>query len=258
MKPENPDICDLDTALDYLGRQTLGQVHGSFLGRFNPAIPRRLVQFWDQDPPEEIRRLLDHNAKICAALGLQHICYTDATARQFLTQHYSAEMLEIYDKAPHAAIRSDLFRYGELAVNGGWYLDADMALRENGPAIWSTKSRAVVFKWCLPQRRNICNWFFGVAKAHPLMQHVCARASQNCAQWLNSTASDQKIIRSALSVAGPGLFTRAIAEFLRTQVQDTQIATVEQAYRIVMNGPEYLRAPLAYKSTPRHWHKAGT
>lgn len=257
MSAEQITPLGLNAALAFLEDQPLRPVRGSIWGRVRPAIPRRLVQYWDHDPPAEITRLLAHNAEICARMGLAHIIYTDATAQSFLKQWHDPNMLDVYMQAPHAAIRSDLFRYAELAVNGGWYLDADMALRATSPHIWSTQAQAVVFKWVHPDRRNICNWFFGTSAGNPLMEHIRLRAAANIMHWTASGASGRDMTRNALSVAGPGLFTCAIAESLRATPKAAQIATVDQAYRIVMNGPEYLGRPLEYKSTARHWLKAG-
>lgn len=193
MNAEQITSLGLDAALSFLETRSLRPVRSTIWGRFWPAIPRRLVQYWDHNPPSEISRLLAHNAEICARAGLQHIVYTDATAQKFLKQYCGPEMLAAYNKAPHAAIRSDVFRYAELALNGGWYLDADMALRTSGPNIWSTQAQGVVFKWVHPDRRNICNWFFGTGAGNPLMHHIGTRAAANIMYWTASGASGPEI-----------------------------------------------------------------
>ena len=89
------------------------------------------------------------------------------------------------------------------------------------------------------------------------MQHVFEAACGSLGQSLEAPVAASAIIRNALNVAGPGLFTIALAECMQQTGQEVLCAAVPQAYRIVMNGPELLGQPLEYKKTARHWLVAG-
>lgn len=244
-------------ALNFLDGQSIRNLKPSLRGLFNPTIPKRLVQFWDEDPPDQIQILLAHNKKQCAKFGLEHVFYDTQAAQRFLDQHYPQEMVALYERAPHPAIKSDLFRCAELAVHGGWYLDADMALRPNSANVWASSASCVVFKWTEEKKRNICNWFLGSQPRHPAMAHILDVISTNLVSSLNDARSERDVIRNALTVAGPGRFTIAVAEWMRQGSEGVFLAAVPQAYRIVMNGPELLKQPLGYKTTARHWLVAG-
>lgn len=247
----------LKEAIDLLDGQSIRNLKPSLCGFFNPTIPKRLVQYWDEDPPAQIQSLLAHNKKLCARFGLDHVFYDTQAARRFLEKHYPPEMVALYERAPHPAIKSDLFRCAELAAHGGWYLDADMALRPNSPNIWRSSAPCVFFKWTEEKKRNVCNWFFGSRPKQPAMEHILDVISINLSFSLDNARSERDIIRNALNVAGPGRFTIAVAEWMRQESEGVFLAAVPQAYKIVMNGPDLLREPLGYKSTARHWLVAG-
>ncbi|WP_448366240.1 glycosyltransferase [Fluviibacter phosphoraccumulans] len=59
---------------------------------------------------------------------LPHVLYNLESARSFLVQHMSSDVLDAFDKLKPYAYKADLFRYCVLYTIGGWYFDATVRL----------------------------------------------------------------------------------------------------------------------------------
>lgn len=219
--------------------------------------PRIFHQFWDSDPPRQIQKLLKRNSKICAAHGIEHRVWTDAEARNLL-QEYEPCVAEAYDIAPHAAMKSDVFRLAALHKFGGVYLDADMVLRaERGPDLWASFTGVLAFKWNLEaeKRFNSPNWCIGFRPGHPLADACLAFTASSMVQ--DCMADPDLALRQALKF-GPGAFTQVLGGWVKTHGADgITLLDVQDAYRMVQNGPQFLKQPLSYKQTATHWLVAG-
>jgi hypothetical protein len=66
-------------------------------------------------------------------------------------------------------------------------------------------------------------------------------------------AEGEAAIKRALAL-GPGALTEALGGWIAANgAAGITILDVSEAYGMVQNGPELLKAPLAYKSSPLHW-----
>lgn len=221
-------------------------------------IPRILMQYWDREPPSQVAALIERNRALSAGNGVQHRLFDDDSARAYLREWSPPQCLAAYDMAPHAAMKSDLFRLCFLFREGGYYLDSDMVLREGFAELFDTGGPATVFVWNSHDRRNVCNWLIGATPGAALiklaMHAACDSIRDACVR------NRQDALRNILGVSGPGLLTRAVAyELARTPHAASSALTmrsVEFAYTKVQNGPEFLRQKLEYKSTERHWEVA--
>ena len=88
------------------------------------TIPRRIVQSWVN------RNLTPGIVKLCRShrdlnLGYEYVFYDDNECRQFLREKFDPLVLMAYDAIVPGAFKSDLFRYCELYLNGGWWFDID-------------------------------------------------------------------------------------------------------------------------------------
>ena len=135
---------------------------------------------------------------------------------------------------------------------GGIYLDADMALRvETGPYLWLSFTDALLFKWNLPERQNSPTWCMGFQAGHDLAWNALLHMSNRMVTAVE--AEGEGAISRALAL-GPGALTEALGGWIAAHGADgITILDVNEAYRMVQNGPELLKAPLAYKSSPLHW-----
>nr|WP_282563261.1 glycosyltransferase [Gymnodinialimonas phycosphaerae] len=88
-----------------------------------------------------------HCGKVAAAAGVSHRVWNDTEARALLADGFPNVVAEAYDIAPHASMKSDVFRLAVLQRHGGVYVDADMVLRkERGADLWASFTEALVFK----------------------------------------------------------------------------------------------------------------
>lgn len=218
--------------------------------------PRILHQFWDRDPPRQIRRLFKHCAKVCKAAGVEHRVWDDVSARQLLADGYDEIVLTAYDTAPHPSMQSDVLRLAILHRHGGVCLDADMAVRTTtGRDLWASFTDALLFKWNLEDRQNTPTWCLGCQPGHDMflfaLMHVATCMEQEV------RADPVKALKRALAL-GPGSLTQAIGGWLDTHGgEGVTVLDVSDAYTMVQNGPQLLKAPLQYKKTALHWLQAG-
>lgn len=217
-----------------------------------PRPPRILHQFWDRDPPRQIRTLFRHCAKVCAAAGVDHRIWDATSAAALLTDGFPPIVQQAHALAPHAAMKSDILRMAIMHRHGGVYLDADMALRDGaGPDLWLSFTDALFFKWNLPERRNAPTWCMGFQAGHDLAWNALLHMSARMVAAVE--ADGEGAIKRALAL-GPGALTEALGGWIAANgAAGITILDVTEAYRMVQNGPELLKAPLAYKSSPLHW-----
>lgn len=223
------------------------------LGQFQrPRPPRILHQFWDRDPPRQIRTLFAQCAKVCAEAGVDHRIWDATSADTLLADGFPDIVMRAYALAPHAAMKSDILRMAIMHRHGGVYLDADMALRAvTGPHLWLSFTDALLFKWNLPDRTNSPTWCIGFRAGHDLAWNALLHMSARMVEAVE--AEGQGAIKRALAL-GPGALTEALGGWIATNGSaGITILDVTEAYRMVQNGPEFLKAPLAYKSSPLHW-----
>ena len=86
-------------------------------------IPRHIVQFWDQDPPEDVSELMASWRDLNPSY--RWTCFNNDSARDFLKLEFGLQILRAYDRAVVPAQQADLFRLAWLAARGGIYADAD-------------------------------------------------------------------------------------------------------------------------------------
>lgn len=218
-----------------------------------PELPRRLMQYWDHEPPRQVTKLLNASETYCTRNDIVFDLYDDARARQLLSE--VPDILEAYEASSHPAMKSDLFRLYALYKYGGAYLDADMTVRKTFASVFDAPGSLLLLKWNLTERRNCPNWFFAATAQHPLM-HALAHGVAESVMHHQHLSADE-IRRRILGVSGPAIFTRYIATFIAEQSPDearkVSMWDVDKGYKFVMNGPEYLRRKLKYKSTWKHW-----
>jgi hypothetical protein len=218
--------------------------------------PRILHQFWDRNPPRQIQKLLTQCGKICAEAGVEHRVWEAASGAQLLADGFPDIVCRAYDVAPHASMKSDILRMAILHRHGGVYLDADMALRaQTGPHLWLSFTDALLFKWNLPDRHNTPTWCMGFRAGHDLTWNALLHMS---GRMVAAVAADgEGAIKRALAL-GPGALTEAVGGWIAAHgAEGITILDVAEAYRMVQNGPEFLKAPLDYKTTALHWLVAG-
>lgn len=218
--------------------------------------PRILHQYWDRDPPRQIHELMAHCGRVCCSAGVEHRVWDAISGAQLLEQGFPEIVRRAFDVAPHAAMKSDILRMAILYRHGGVYLDADMALRaQTGAHLWLSFTDALLFKWNLKDRHNTPTWCLGFRPDHDLAGNALMHMSERMVMAV--AADGDGAIKRALAL-GPGALTEALGGWIAARGSEgITILDVDEAYKMVQNGPELLKAPLDYKKTALHWLLAG-
>ncbi|MGU3437209.1 glycosyltransferase [Actinomycetes bacterium M1A6_2h] len=88
-------------------------------------VPRVLVQYWDErEVPDDVTKCLASWGSL-ESRGFTRLLFDRHRGRNFILHAHGDEHAAAFDAAPHPAARSDYFRLCYLAVQGGWYVDAD-------------------------------------------------------------------------------------------------------------------------------------
>ena len=128
----------------------------------------RVVQFWDRpEPPPEVAAQMARWSALC---GPGYRRFDDDSAAALLRSAFGPEAETRFRAAPHPAIRSDYFRLGYLAAEGGVYIDADSAPCDGAEATLAALGggTTLVFE---PWRggKQVLNGVIAAKAGHPLL-----------------------------------------------------------------------------------------
>ncbi|HET9020174.1 MAG TPA: tetratricopeptide repeat protein, partial [Acetobacteraceae bacterium] len=169
------------------------------------AIPRTIMQYWDQDaPPEDVARLMQSwPAKNPA---WRYIRFDDAAALAFLRERFAPEVAQAYARARTPAMKADLFRLAYLAAEGGCYVDADDRCLRPIEELLPPRAGFVAFQEDIG---TLSNNFLAVAPLHPAIV---------LALDLTVTAVNRGDEELLWLSTGPALLTRAFAQAVACSV----------------------------------------
>jgi tetratricopeptide (TPR) repeat protein len=179
------------------------------------AVPARLMQYWEQaSPPDDLQALMD--SWDGALPGQSYERFHDATARRFLATHCDQQAIFAYHRGATGSVRSDLFRLGWLAVEGGVHADVfDVCIGPIAPLL-PPDAELVLYRG---EFGLLSNGFMAAKPGHPVM----------AAAFEQATASINRGDRDMLWLAlGPGLITRCFAQYLA----DEPAALTERLARV--------------------------
>ena len=91
-----------------------------------PAVatpPRRILQFWDCAPPDEVMTLIQRWRDTHP--DCEHTLLDEPASRGFIAERLGAQAVKAFDRCHHAAMKSDFVRLVWLHAHGGAYIDAD-------------------------------------------------------------------------------------------------------------------------------------
>jgi tetratricopeptide (TPR) repeat protein len=206
------------------------------------AIPRHIVQFWDRDPPEDVRELMASWQKLNPAH--RWTGFDDDAARAFIAGEFGAGILAAYARSAVPAQKADLFRLAFLAARGGSYADADDRCLAPLDGWIDPAATLVVHQ---ENYGSIGNNFVAVTPEHP----VIMRALELGAAAINRGDTDLIWLST-----GPGLLTRAFAQVWAEGqpgglLRRTQVLDLGELQRVIG-----IHCPVRYKTTERHWSRA--
>jgi tetratricopeptide (TPR) repeat protein len=214
------------------------------------TIPRRIGQYWDAtEPPGDVRALMETWS--AGHPGWAHHVFDDAGARAFLRDAAAAgwigtEVPDAYLCATMPAQKADVFRLAWLAVEGGWWLDADDRCVGPLDGLAPPDADLVLYQ---EEYATLGNNMIGAAPGHPVIRHALHLA----AKAVNRGDADVVWLST-----GPGLLTRAFACLLATEggTDAAWLPGVAVLERGVLARAVARHCRAAYKSTDRHWLRA--
>lgn len=162
-----------------------------------PAIPRRLYMYWDHNPPPEVEANFAYHQN-CAGFELK--VFNREEAANWLYDAYGIEARTIFLNARHPAEAADILRVHVIHMLGGWWLDADIRIRnpEEFARLASGPYDQIFFT---TDNNYIHNDFFGSAPSTPFLADCLLSLYRNC------------YLHGWLFIAyktGPGVFNRAM------------------------------------------------
>lgn len=208
------------------------------------GIPRRIVQFWDSEPPPE---------DIQAAMrswrqqhpDYEHVVFNDRSAEAFLRDEYAEEMVEAFQAPTHAAMRADFFRLAFLYRHGGIYADADDACRHSIEPWLPPGCELLLLQEDIG---SIGNNFLAVCAGHPLIGMALERVKQSLLAREGG---------SIWFVSGPGLLTNTFCQLYRDSLlreglpEGVAVIDVCSAGRCLS-----MHLPRQYKLSEKNWLSA--
>jgi tetratricopeptide (TPR) repeat protein len=204
-------------------------------------IPRRIVQYWDsEEVPPDIAVLMQ--SWRTQNPNYDYVLFNDVSARRFLQDRTSPEIVRAFELVKHPAQRADLFRLAYLAQEGGFYVDADDRCLGNIGLLYSDDASLAVYQ---ENYGTVANNFLGASRNHP----VIVRALELAVEAM--LRGDHDIVWLS---TGPGLLTRAFTQVLAatgTLLDSTIVRELGEMQRFVG-----LHCPALYKRTHQHWSRA--
>ena len=204
-------------------------------------IPRQIMQYWDEDIPDDVQALSDEWRATHADFAYR--LFSKADARAYIRETGIQGAAEAFELVREPASQADLFRLIWLYRAGGFYVDADdrciasiSTLDPGGKDLilhqedWGTAG----------------NNFIGAAPGHPVIEE----ALKNAIVSINRGDSDVVWLAT-----GPGLLSRTLAGYLAEgsaeRFQRTLFLDLHELRRAVA-----LHSTVAYKYSPRHWSRS--
>jgi tetratricopeptide (TPR) repeat protein len=205
-------------------------------------IPRRIFQFWDQAPPDDVRELMQSWQDLNP--GYEWTCFDDEQADDLLRREFGADIRNAYSRTSIPAQKADLFRLACLVARGGIYADADDKCLSPIESFVLPGMTLVVHQ---ENYGSIGNNFIAATPEHP----VLTRALELAAAAINRGDADLVWLST-----GPGLLTRAFAlEWAAPRpggiLRRTQVLELGTLQRVIG-----VHCPVRYKSTRLHWSRS--
>ncbi|MFL6070399.1 MAG: hypothetical protein ACJ72Y_03850 [Actinomycetes bacterium] len=169
------------------------------------AIPHRVLQYWDPaPPPEELLPWMQSWTAVGMPDGTHEVADYD---RGLAAVVEAAGDLgrRAFEASTHPAVRSDLFRYAELHLRGGWYVDAEhealVPINDFFP--WKVEHVLVI----RPNTDRYPNGFIGAVAGSSLMRDALFEACRNILDGVEVSIMD---------ISGPFMFSRLVHQYMKS------------------------------------------
>lgn len=208
------------------------------------AKPKRVFQFWDINPPEDVLELMDGWKTLAGAENYQ--LFSDEDARESIFGSLGAEGAKAYDSCWHPTLKSDFFRFVEMYERGGIYVDADEMIRDKNTDYFKSCTKDAHF--FLYSNKFSSSIHSSILYGKPKMKvfQTCAEVSLQNIQRLNGKKANP------MAVAGPGVLFDALIKTYG--IKDEYNATSSGEFE--SNSQCATSYPAEYRKDNRSWQKA--
>lgn len=186
---------------------------------YSQNIPKLIIQTNEKDLiPEGMYE--STNSILRANPEYDYIYFDNSEARRYISEFYSPEVLNAYDKLIPGAYKADLFRYCILYKLGGVYVDTGMVAR--GPLRSIIRSDD---KFVSPEddgTAGVYNAFIACVPGHPIIKN----AIDMCV--LNIRNEDYK--SNPLEITGPGLLAEALKSVVGESKNGYRVPQPDEVY----------------------------
>jgi mannosyltransferase OCH1-like enzyme len=223
--------------IDFLFRENFLYQIKSPLNQSENEIDLKIFQYWDKViVPDDVWSLISEFRR---NFKPEHYkLFNDYSAREFIYNNHSKDVLDIYDNATHVASKSDLFRLAYLSIMNGIYVDADERYVGRLSNLINTSFR-VFLTWSKGSPPCINNWFLVSKGGNEIFERMLELASMHCV-FFKANATDA----NAWLKTGPGVTSLVILDEIAlygiSDVVKSIVFAEENVYREVFNSVEDL------------------
>lgn len=211
-------------------------------------VPKRLIQFWDKEPPEDVGRMLALSKAWADKHQIDYILYDEEGARRYLADRDidGKPLLDLFDRCFHPAMKADLFRLVYLQEFGGYYLDADNGATDGALPLFDLDRDIFFLDY---GQRRVQNNFMAVAPGSKLIGNVLSAAAINI---LEHASEDVGIG----TLTGPYVFTTELAKLLQQGSYSCYLVDYLGNLKIAPGPEAVLGQNLSYKKSDQNWQRA--
>lgn len=212
-------------------------------------VPRRLVQFWDKEPPEDVAAMLEANRGWSEKHGIEYVFFDEVQARDYLAGHVvgDASADGLFDHCFHPAMKADLFRLVYLHEFGGFYVDADNGATDAALPLFDLDRD--LFFIDVSQKR-VQNNFMAVAPGSRLIGNVLEAAAHNI---LHRAREDIGIG----TLTGPYVFTVELQKLMQSgSAYRCYLVDYLENLKVAPGAEQIIGKQLDYKASDQNWQRA--
>ncbi len=204
-------------------------------------IPKRIIFYWDNDPPPEVMRNLEYHQNINE---FDILFFNRKTAHDFLTEHFGPDCARLFLLSRHPAQESDFFRYHAINVLGGFYLDTDEQIMSADALLRLAQGCEGIFVFS--DSGPLENGIFGsVARSEALEE--CLRIMPY-----------HHLFRPDLPIwlkTGPGVLTRAVSRVVYRRNRRSEASLGFKVYARDALAEVIRGVAMSYRDDARDWRR---
>lgn len=256
---------DHDLRSAFIRRLTLFQLGFPFVcAETTGRIPKTLIRYWHdpEDLPNDVRECLASWERL-QDQGFTLQQFDDVTAAAYIAKHFGERETTAFSLCRHPAMRSDYLRMCVVLKEGGFYVDADDVLHNDGWNAIFADSKLKVQPLCYdlalsgmlpasdiwrPELQTAGRIFYvnndplAAPPEHPVLARALARATE---QLLS------KPFPEIQSTTGPGNLTTVLAAHAREMIVEGR--SLDIALIPNWDSAVETRWNLSYRNDRRNW-----